>query len=236
MKTLLLIPARAGSKGLPGKNSRLLGTKPLICHTLDFAKSIKNNSDTICLSTNDKDIIEIAKEYSDINLIVRPDKLSNDTAGMNEVILHAIQSFEEKGLIFEKILLLQPTTPFREASSYYEMCKILNLDDTEITVSVVKSKLNPYFNLFEENKNGFIEKCKYGDYTSRQDCPDIYAYNGSMYLMKVIPFKKFGLHGMKKVKKFEMQIQFSIDIDTIIDWKIAEYFIENTLSQNSNKV
>jgi CMP-N,N'-diacetyllegionaminic acid synthase len=226
MKTLIIIPARAGSKGLPGKNYKKLGEKPLINYSIEFALNIKDNDDVICLSTNDPDIISIYSNFSNINLLIRPEELSTDLTSMNDVISHALYLFQNQGINFKTILLLQPTSPFREVKSYYEMCKLLNADEVEIVVSVVKSKLNPYYNLFEENESGFIEKSKPGIYANRQSCPDVFAYNGSMYLMKKEPFNKFGLHGMKKIKKFEMTDKFSIDIDTKLDWEIAKYFLE----------
>ena len=98
IKTLIVIPARKGSKGLPGKNIKILSRKPLIVHTIEFAEKIKKKNDIICISTNDDKVIQIAKKFEDISIIIRPEELATDAIGMNDVLLHVIGSFEEKDI------------------------------------------------------------------------------------------------------------------------------------------
>ena len=106
MKTLIVIPARAGSKGLPGKNTKLFGEKPLIVHTIDFAEQITEEGDLVCVSSNDETVIEIAKRYTTIVALRRPEELATDSIGMNDVLLHALQSLDKEHSLFERILLL----------------------------------------------------------------------------------------------------------------------------------
>ncbi len=224
MDTLIIIPSRAGSKGLPGKNTRKLNGKPLISYTLEFALNIKSQNDLICVTTNDPKVMKIINNYEEINIIRRPENLSNDTSGMTDVIEHAINFYKQKKIQFKYVLLLQPTSPIRIKNDYLNLIKLIDAK-TDMVVSVKESKSNPYFNLFEENRSGFLIKSKTGSYHRRQDCPKVFEYNGSMYFFKLNSFIKFGLHSMKNVKKMEMPNERSIDIDDINDWKIAEFYL-----------
>lgn len=225
MGTLILIPARFGSKGVFRKNIRSLLGKPLITYSIEFANIIKEPDDLICISTNDKEVITISQNYKNIVLLVRPEELSTDTSGMNEVLIHAINYFENQGIIFDKLLILQPTSPYRDKLDYLLMKKLYDFK-TDMVVSVKESKSNPYFNLFEEDNNGYLNKSKNGNFVRRQDCPKIYEYNGSMYLIKINSLKLYGLQGLKNIKKHVMSLEKSIDIDTEIDWIIAENLLK----------
>jgi CMP-N,N'-diacetyllegionaminic acid synthase len=229
MNTLIVIPARAGSKGIPGKNVKFLAEKPLISYTLEYALKIKQKSDFICVTSDDSKVIEIAQSYgSQVGIIRRPNNLSTDKIGMTDVVLHAVVESEKKGYDFDKILLLQPTSPFRAIEDYFILNELL-VDVIDMVVSVKKSKQNPYYNLFEEDVLGLLNKSKEGKFACRQDCPEVFEYNGSMYLIKKESFLIYGLHGMPKVKKMLMPDERSIDIDDPIDWLIAEFFANSSM-------
>jgi N-acylneuraminate cytidylyltransferase len=224
MKILYLIPARAGSKGLPGKNTKLLGDKPLILYSIDFAMKNINKGDELCISTNDKDVLTIA---SDLGIHVpfnRPEELSSDIATSYDVIMHAIKYYEENNKYFDLVFLLQPTSPFRSQQDFENLIKSYD-EDVEMVVSVKKAKENPYFTLFEENESGFLDRSKRGNFQRRQECPDVFAYNGSMYLMNVNALKSAKLHEFKKIKKIIMPEERSVDIDTMADWALAEFYL-----------
>lgn len=225
MSTLIIIPARAGSKGLPGKNTNLLFNKPLISYSVEFALDVKSHGDIICVTSNDSRVFEIIERYNNVIKLHRSEELSNDTAGMSSVVLNAIEFCENQNFDFDKILLLQPTSPLRVEEDYFSMCKLLD-SGADMVVSVVESKANPYFNLFEEDDSGFLIKSKVGTFSSRQESPKVFEYNGSMYLIKKDSVKLFGLHGIRRIKKYVMPFERSIDIDTHIDWKIAEYIFK----------
>lgn len=229
MGTLIIIPARAGSKGLPGKNTRYFFDKPLIAHTIEFALSIKNSDDIICVTSNDNKVIEIANQYKSVRVISRPNELSLDSTGMNDVLCHAINFFNEISENLELTLLLQPTTPYRIKEDYIGIVKLFD-DNIDMVVSVKESKGNPYFNLFEDNNNGYLVKCKSGDYNSRQLAPKVYEYNGSMYLINTKKMLINGLHGLNTIKKFIMPFERSIDIDDENDWMIAELIYKKNIS------
>ena len=231
MRALIIIPARAGSKGLPGKNTRLLGSKPLISHTIDFGLSIKGLGDSICVTSNDPDVLTIVKDYSPVSFINRPEYLASDEAGMNEVVLHALEYLEAGGDSFDVVLLLQPTSPFRNIMDYKYLYDLLD-PETDIVVSVKESKANPYFTLFEEDPSGYLKKSKTGEFLTRQDCPKVYQYNGSMYLMRANALKEYGIHGINRIRKMVMPDSRSVDIDSIEDWMLAEFYLKDGKNEN----
>ena len=225
MKILYLIPARGGSKGLPGKNIKILGSKPLINYSIDFARKFTSDSN-ICVSSDDEDII---KCVNDNNLKIefkRPDSLSTDTATTNDVIIDAINYYESIGRYFDLVVLLQPTSPFRKIKDFKNMLNNWT-KDLDLLVSVKESHDSPYFNIFEENSDGFLEKSKDIGITRRQDAPKVYAFNGSIYIYNVSSIKN---NQIKKIKKYIMQdLITSIDIDTSFDFMLCETVLNNNL-------
>lgn len=224
MKILYLIPARAGSKGLPGKNVKILGEKPLIVYTFDFALRNIKAGDELCISTNDENVLAIACDLGIHVPFKRPEELSSDTASSYDVIMHAIKQYEDTGKYFDFVLLLQPTSPFRNQQDFENLIQSYD-DEVEMVVSVKKSKENPYFTLFEENESGFLDKSKKGNFQHRQDCPEVFAFNGSMYLMKVSALKSKPISNFKNIKKVVMPDERSVDIDTMADFILAEFYL-----------
>ena len=218
--TLIFIPARSGSKGIKGKNVKKLNGKPLISYTIDFA--IRNfRKEDIFISTNCDKVLDISKQY---NLKIpkkRLENLSTDESPMYDTLLHTIHELEERNMYYKKLIMLQPTSPFRKDS---DLKKIFNeySEDLDAIISVVKSKSNPYFTLYEENNNGFLERSKKGDYYRRQDCPNVYELNGSIFLFNIASLKSGYINSFSKIKQFEMEQNYSIDIDDELDWEIAE--------------
>lgn len=230
--TLVIIPARGGSKGVPGKNIRLLGDKPLIHYSIDFARKLFEDKD-ICVSTDSEKIKQSAEQTGLKVPFLRPDHLATDTAGTYDVLIHALQFYEEKGKKFNKILLLQPTSPFRLEKYVKDIFEIYD-NSIDMVVSVGLSHHNPYFSLFEENANGYLVKSKEGNFTRRQDCPPVYYYNGSIYLINASSLKEKPLDRFEKVKKFLMDEKYSLDIDTQLDWLICEALLEKGIYTNAN--
>ena len=228
MKILYLIPARGGSKGLPGKNIKILNGKSLINHSIDFARNFTSN-ENICLSTDCSEIIDSALENNYNVPFTRPSFLSNDGASTNDVILHALEYYKSKNNFFDLVVLLQPTTPFRKKEDLKNM---LNSWDKEIDlmVSVKESHDSPYFTLYEEKSNDFLVKSKKSNFSRRQDLPKVYAFNGSLYLFNVESLKSKKINEFNKIKKYVMEDPvYSIDIDTHFDWLVAETVIKNKL-------
>jgi CMP-N,N'-diacetyllegionaminic acid synthase len=231
MDTLFLIPARGGSKGIPHKNSKPLAGKPLIHYSIEYARQFTSD-DNICLSTDDPKIIDCAAEIDLKVPFIRPAEFSTDTASSFEVMKHAIEFYESQGKYYDKLVLLQPTSPFRKKEFLLNAINQFN-DKTEVIVSVYEVKNNPYFNLFEENPDGYLNISKgEGKYTRRQDCPPVYVFNGSIYIFDVNKLKNANsFKDFTNIKKTIMPEAYSVDLDNPQDWVWAE-FIAEKLIQN----
>jgi len=219
--TLVIIPARGGSKGIIKKNIKPLAGKPLILYTIELARSLFSD-EQICVSTDSAEIKQIA-ENSGLHVpFLRPAVLATDKASSRDVILHAIEYYKlQKNKNYKNILLLQPTSPFRKKKHIKEALSLYS-DQLDMVVSVQVTKSNPYYTLFELDNNGFLKSSKVSTYTRRQDCPVVYEITGSIYVINTNsivskPFSKF----TKKIP-YVMDEIYSIDIDTMLDWKVAE--------------
>lgn len=220
MKDLVLIPARGGSRGIPGKNIKSLNGKPLIYYTLDVACAVAS-PENICVSTDSDEIIGIVREYGLGVPFKRPDYLATDTIGSYDAILHAIDFYEQRGMQYDRVVLLQPTSPFRTGTHIREALSMYQ-PGLDMVVSVKIAHANPYFNLFEENTEGFLTRSKSGRFTRRQDCPVVYEFNGAIYIMNVQSLKIKPHTKFSRIRKYVMTEEDSLDIDTKFDWIVAE--------------
>lgn len=227
MKTLFLIPARGGSKGVPKKNIKALAGNPLISYSIEVAREFVDDKD-ICVST-DSDEIKATVEGLGLKVpFIRPQELSSDQAGTREVILHALEFYEKLGINYSTVALLQPTSPFRTKDNVGSCLSLYN-EEIDMVVSVKESKANPYYLLFEEDKNGFLFQSKKGKFTRRQEVPKVYEINGAVYVINVDSIKSSPISEFKKVRKMTMNEIHSIDIDTPFDWHICEMIIDKNL-------
>ncbi len=224
MKTLFIIPARAGSKGVPGKNIKLLGGKPLISYSILLAKEIATSSDEICVSTDDLRVVKIALECGVITKFLRPANLSTDNSSSNDVYLHAIEFYESQGIVFDRIVVLQPTSPFRRSEDVKNAMDLYS-DQIDMVVSVNITSSNPYYVLFEENNDGFLINSKAGKFVRRQDCPVVYELNGAVYVINIKSLRSNKINDFDKVIKYVMPEERSLDIDTYFDWVVAENLV-----------
>lgn len=225
MKFLVVIPARGGSKGIPHKNIKPLGGKPLIYYSIDVARQFTSD-DNICVSTDDAEIISIVEQHGLKVPFVRPEGLATDTCGSSEVIQHAYNFFAEKSALYDAIVLLQPTSPFRKVE-FIEEAVALYDDSIDMVTSVRPAACNPYYDGFEENEDGLLRICK-GDgiIKRRQEAPKVWQQNGSIYVINPISLIKKGMGGFTRIKKYAMPEAYSIDLDSILDWKMAELIIK----------
>tara|TARA_Y100000816_G_C26031596_1_gene540032 strand:+ start:450 stop:1130 length:681 start_codon:yes stop_codon:yes gene_type:complete len=220
MKTLVLIPARAGSKGIKNKNLKKLGQKTLVEHTFLTACKLKKIDDII-LSTDSKQIIRISKKYKKIKtLFVRPKKFAADNSKMSEVALHSINFLKKINKKFKYIIILQPTTPFR---SIKELNKIINY--------VKKNKIKSLFSVTEswQHPSEFIQikkgkKAKFLDKnldTYRQKYKNYYFISGAIYMTEIDYFLKKKRFITNESLPFIMSQETLIDIDNDFHLKVA---------------
>lgn len=222
-KILYVIPARGGSKGVPGKNIKLLGGKPLIYYSIEVARALANDED-ICVSTDDVEIKEMVEQVGLHIPFLRPPELALDNSGTYEVLLHVVNYYVDKGKRYDLLVLLQPTSPFREASQVKAAIDSWE-EDIDMVVSVKETKANPYYLLFEENESGFLITSKEGNFSNRQECPLVYEYNGAIYVINIDTLLRKPLNAFLKKKKFVMDEESSLDVDTHFDWKFAEFIM-----------
>ena len=223
--TLFIIPARGGSKGLPRKNILPINGKPMICYSIDAARGVTND-ENICVSTDALEIKRVVEDYGLKVPFLRPAELATDTAGTREVLLHAVDFYlNQLKKSFDKICLLQPTSPLRTSQHIIEAYELWH-DDLDMVVSVKESKANPYFNLFEEQENGYLKKSKDGNFTRRQDAPKAWEFNGAIYFINIQSIKPKPIAEFKRVKKYVMSDESSVDIDGILDLRIVNILLE----------
>ena len=223
---LFLIPARGGSKGIPKKNIKKLSGKPLIYYTLDAIKEIAP-LDNICVSSDDLEIIQKVEEYGVKVPFIRPSEFATDTSTSKDVIDHALNFYKKNGRQFKGLVLLQPTSPLRESSHLVEALKLFS-EDIDLVVSVKITSANPYFVLFEENSDGFLELSKKSQFTRRQDCPLVYERNGAIYIYNLKTYNQAD----KRQIKYVMDEYSSIDIDNEFDWLLAELILSKHNNNN----
>lgn len=221
---LVVIPARGGSKGLPGKNIKNLCSKPLIVYSIDVARAITID-DNICVSTDDQHIIEVVESYGLKVPFVRPAELASDTASTNDVLLHAIKFYEDKGKKFNKILLLQPTSPLRTVEQVKEAISLYR-DDVDMVVSVTKSHAPAV--LCKDDIDGYVNLVYNKHAGGRQSLPTFYEFNGAIYVINIEALKQKGLGGFDKRIKYVMSKETSIDIDDIYDFMFVESILRTS--------
>jgi len=225
MNSLILIPARGGSKGIPNKNRKLLGGKPLIEYTLAVAKELFP-PEQICVSTDDPAIQKITEQAGISVPFLRPAELATDQASTYEVMLHALDWYQQQGQAIETLILLQPTSPFRTTQQVQEALALYT-PQLDMVVSVKIAKANPYFVLFEENSDGFLTPAKTGNFTRRQDAPTVFQYNGAIYIINTDSLRQKSLNQFTRIQKYVMDERSSWDLDTPLDWTVAEVLLKD---------
>ena len=228
MKTLVVIPARGGSKGIPHKNIKPLNGKPLIFYSIDVARQLTSD-EHICVTTDDDEIIKVVEDYGLKVPFKRPDELATDHCGSNEMIQHAYQFYTKQGVQYDAIMLLQPTSPFRKVE-YLKEALVLYDDTIDMVTSVKLSSCNPYYDGFEENEEGLLRISK-GDGTieRRQDAPSVWQQNGSIYVINPKSLMEKGMAHFTRIRKYAMSELYSVDIDNPFDWKVAELVINEKM-------
>lgn len=226
MRALFLIPARGGSKGVPGKNIKMLAGKPLIAYAIDAARGCGAADEDICVSTDDVEIVKVVEEYGLMVPFVRPDSLAQDNSGTYEVIIHALDHYASIGIDYDVVVLLQPTSPMRTAQHVVEAMALYETS-CDMVVSVCEARSNPYYVMFQEDSSGYLQSLMNTSFARRQDCPTVWEYNGAIYVMNVASLRTKHLSHFDRRIKYEMSARDSVDIDTLDDWEYAQFLMIN---------
>ncbi|MBO5267999.1 MAG: acylneuraminate cytidylyltransferase family protein [Muribaculaceae bacterium] len=231
MTPLYIIPARGGSKGIPHKNIKPLGGRPLIAYAIDGARGAGADDRHIILSTDDPAIAETARSLGLPVPYMRPAALATDTAGSREVILDAMDWADSQGIAYDCVVLLQPTSPFRTPGDILGAIAAYT-PGADMVVSVCESTSNPYYNLFETDAEGYLNISK-GDgfITRRQDAPRVWEYNGAVYVINPQSIRTMAMGAFRRRIPYVMPAERSVDLDTPADWLIAETMLAANQSQ-----
>lgn len=220
---LILIPARGGSKRLPGKNIKLLHNKPLISWTIEAGLKA-GLSNYVVVSTDDVKIADIAKDSGALVPFIRPNELSGDTAKSIDVVLHAIDFFEKQDIYFQHLMLLQPTSPARDAlhiQAAYDLFKNKGADGIVSVCPVDHSPL--WSNTLPEDHSMKDFMPQNLSQLRSQDLPQYYRINGALYIYKIDKLKnQKSFFYDESVFAYPMPTECSIDIDHEIDFEIAK--------------
>lgn len=231
---LYLIPARGGSKGLPGKNIRPLDGIPLIAHSIRHARGAGADISDIIVSTDSEEIRAVAEKEGIAVPFMRPDYLATDSAGSYEVILHVLDEMERRGRRYRKVVLLQPTSPLRIAEDITAAQRLWK-EDVDMVVGVREARTNPYYNAYEKNEDGTLHISKGdGRYTRRQDAPEVWEYNGAIYVMNVESLRKSPMSAFRRIMPYPMPEERSVDIDNLLDFMTAESLLERRRACGEN--
>lgn len=226
---LYIIPARGGSKGIPGKNIKPLCGRPLIAYSIEAAKACASDERHIILSTDDNTIADTARSLGLKVDYMRPAALATDQSGTREAILDAMDWADKMGIEYNCVVLLQPTSPMRIADDIRGALALYN-DNIDMVVSVTEAASNPYYNCFEtDDENGFLHISKGdGKLTRRQDAPPAWEYNGAVYVINPKSVRRCGLGEFTRRVPYVMPKDRSIDIDTTTDWIVTEILMSQT--------
>ncbi len=228
MKVIGIIPARGGSKGIPGKNNKQLCGKPLIQYTLEAA--IHSNLHEIIVTTDNADVRDIALKMG-VKVIERPPELAGDKVPTQPVLIHALQSASE---VFDAVMTLQPTSPLRTSEHINESLLLFQQKpEADSLVSVVRvphnclpmslmKKEEPWLNHYDGN----------AALVRRQDKPILFARNGAaIYITKVDKLGEYIVGG--NILPYEMSRIESVDIDDMEDWTMAEIILNQILKKGN---
>ena len=224
MRILGLIPARGGSKGIPGKNIKPLNGKELICYSIEVGLACPIISNLV-VSTEDEAIAKVSLAHGASLPFMRPSTLADDHSPTIDTVIHALNYFEQKNNSFDAVCLLQPTVPFRNLKDVNRALeKFIEHDaDSLISVREVPHVYNPHWVYLENKESEYLELALSLEsiIPRRQDLPKAYHRDGSIYITKKeVVLKQKSLYGTKIIHHV-MENSPDINIDTMADWEAA---------------
>ena len=227
MRSIAIIPARSGSKGLKDKNIKLLAGKPMMAYTIEAACR-SGIYDCIHVSTDSEEYQRIAREYGADVPFLRSDELSGDTAGSWDVVRWALEQYQRLGQEFDLVTLLQPTSPLRDSGDIQAAFRLLQERQGEAGVSVCEMDHSPLWsNILPDDGNmkGFLNQMVN---QGRQKLPVYYRINGAIYMVRtaVLYEEPMELYGEKTFACL-MPRERSVDIDDRLDFMMAETIMKN---------
>ncbi|MEO0462655.1 MAG: acylneuraminate cytidylyltransferase family protein [Pseudomonadota bacterium] len=220
--TLALIPARGGSKGIPRKNVLDLAGKPLIAWTIEAALGA-NSVSRVVVTTDDAEIADIAREHGAEVPFMRPADLASDTAPGIAPVMHALGELPQT----DALVLLQPTSPLRTAAHIDSALALAHARGAPSLVSVRAVEEHPA-HMFRLGDNERLSPYAPDDITPRrQDLPPLWLLNGAIYFAEADWLRESGALVAPETIGFPMDARASVDIDTQLDWQLAEQLLSD---------
>lgn len=230
IKVLGIIPARGGSKGVPGKNIKMLAGKPLIVHTIHAALGSKLHS--VIVSTDDETIAEVARRAGAKVPFLRPKELATDTAKSIPVALHALKAMEGiEQVVYDAIMLLQPTAPFKLTRDIDDALEKLVSTGADSVISVQDVEAFHPARMKYMDGDRLIDPpfAEAYENQARQELRAMYIRNGAIYLTRRQTVLQNSYKG-KDCRALIMPVERSVNIDTIHDFEYAEWVYQKFLS------
>ena len=231
MRNLAIIPARGGSKRLPGKNIQKINGKTLVEYAIEAAIESKVFSEII-LTSDDRTTIELGYCYPEVNLHLRPPSLSGDTCKLRTVARYLLELYEAKGIHYDCVALIVPTSPLRTANDIKIAAKFMEIHQDEVNgvMSISQLKYPPKHSL-KVDSDGFIQPMFPEDIDMQsQYLEPAYIHDGSIIFVKVKSFLEFGDFYMPAMMPCYINENRVVDINTAIDLRYAEFL----LNENKN--
>lgn len=228
MKRLCTICARGGSKGVPSKNIREIAGAPLISHSIRQAQQC-GLFDFVAVSSDSAEILDIAQAEGVDLVIERPAELATDSAAKLPVIKHAVETAEaHAGATFETLVDLDATSPLRNADDIRACVEMIETGGAGCVITAMPSRRSPYFNLIERHENGLLGPAKSLGLLliRRQDAPDCYDMNASIYAWERDRFMRDPSVFEEDTQLYVMPLERSWDIDEEIDFEIVRFLME----------
>lgn len=227
-RILAVIPARKGSKGIAGKNLRMLGGKPLIHHTFQSASEAKL-PDIVILSTDCPDIATSANTFPGIHIpFLRPETLGGDEVPTIKVLQHVVEYYDAANIAFDYVCLLQPTSPFRPSGLIDLAIETIltTQSDSLVSMKKVPDKYNPHWVYENIDSQLRISTGEKEIIPRRQELPETFYRDGQIYISSADLIREGKILGENPIC-FLNHTGADINIDTIEDWKQAEIWIKN---------
>ena len=227
MKMLGVIPARGGSKGVPGKNKKLMAGQPLIAYTIKA--TLPAGITKLIVSTDDEEIADIARKHRAEVPFMRPPELASDTAKSIDVAKHAFHFMEQRDKVqYDAIMLLQPTAPFRTTEDIQKAIEILTTTGADSVISVVNVEGHhpARMKYIEEGKLIDPPFCEAYENQNRQELRPMYIKNGAIYLTRRETFLKDSYKG-NDCRALVMPMERSVNIDTLHEFEYRSGYIRN---------
>lgn len=218
-RLLGLIPARGGSLGIPRKNIRLLGGKPLVAWSIEAAR-LSRYLDRVVVSTDDPEIAACARQYGGETPFARPAELATDTAQGVDVVLHALDEMPDA----DAVVLLQPTSPLRSVDDIDRAIELWDAGGA-IVVAVTEAAQSPYL-MYRLAEGGLVPVLKErSDDTNRQRVPTTYVLNGAVYVADRAALLAERAFMTPATRPYVMPAERSVDLDDEADWQYAEFLL-----------